>query len=138
MSGPVVLRLTGEVDISVVSLLRDSWYATADQDAPPLIIVDLADVTFMDACGLGLLVGVRSRQLRHGGQVCLRGIPPCVRTLLQLTGLLGTMPLEDPDSGHLDGAQQHRVIDLRDTNPNATNHSLFGSPTAGPIRVVAD
>jgi len=72
MSGPVVLRLTGEVDMSVVDPLRDSWYATAERDAPPLIIVDLADVTFMDARGLGLLVGVRSRQLRHGGQVCLR------------------------------------------------------------------
>jgi len=138
MSGPVVLRLTGEVDMSVVDPLRDSWYATAERDAPPLIIVDLADVTFMDARGLGLLVGVRSRQLRHGGQVCLRGVPACVRTLLHLTGLLGVIPLEDPGSGHFDGVQQDRVVDLRDTDPHATDHSLYGSPTAGLIRVVAD
>jgi len=103
MSGPVVLRLAGEVDIAVVGPLREAWYATAERDAPAVIVVDLAEVTFMDACGLGLLVRVRERQLRHGGELRLRSVPPCVLTLMQLTGLLRVFPNEDRAPADADG-----------------------------------
>jgi anti-sigma B factor antagonist len=78
--------------------LRAGWYALADQAGPSgrdVIVVDLRNVTFIDAAGLGLLVGVLNRQRLHGGTVRLREIPPAVLRLLQLTGLLEVFPDAD-------------------------------------------
>jgi|tagenome__1003787_1003787.scaffolds.fasta_scaffold20796584_2 anti-anti-sigma factor len=138
MNGPVVLKLSGEVDIAVVDSLREAWYATAEQDGARPIVVDLTEVTFIDASGLGLLVGIWKRRHCHGGQVCLRGVPPPVRTLLQLTGLLGVFTLEHPLGGDLDDVQQHHGVDLADSAPHGTGHALSAWPLLVSSRTGAD
>ena len=92
MSRPLVLPLRGEVDISISSSLRPGWYTLAEQECAAEIVIDLLDVTFMDASGLGLLVGTKNRQQRHGGDLRLCNAPPCVMTLLRLTGLAAHFP----------------------------------------------
>jgi hypothetical protein len=69
-----------------------------------MIDIDLGEVTFMDARGLGLLVGMLTRQERHGGQLRLRRTPAQVTGLLQLTGLQGVFPVAD---GLFDAAIPH-------------------------------
>jgi anti-anti-sigma factor len=94
MGGVPVLRPSGEVDIAAVTRLRPAWLALADATSPELVVVDLAEVTFMDVAGLGLLVGLRNRQQQHGGRVHLRHVPHRVTTLLELTGLAHLFPVE--------------------------------------------
>ncbi len=108
MDGVPVLRLRGEVDIAAVTRLRPTWLELADA-GPPVIVVDLRDVTFMDVAGVSLLVALRNRQVAHGGRVHLRRVPTQVTRVLQLTGLAGFLPVEPAPSPR----SPADVIDLR-------------------------
>ena len=55
-----------------------------------MAVVDLAAVSFIDAAGLGVLLGAHRR--RAGG-LALRAPSRCVRRLLALTGHDATFPL---------------------------------------------
>ena len=94
MSGVPVLRPSGEVDIAAVTRLRPTWLALVDAALPELVVVDLAEVAFMDVAGVGLLVALRNGQQRHGGRVHLRHVPARVAKLLELTGLSALFPVE--------------------------------------------
>src|SRR3954451_4816515 len=90
---PLILTLSGEVDIAVAAPLTDSWYRVAEHGEHEVIEIDLREVTFMDARGLALLVGMLNRQERHGGQLRLRGTTERVATLLQRPGLKDAFPV---------------------------------------------
>lgn len=108
MTDVPVLRPHGEVDIATVTRLRPTWLALADAGRP-VLVVDLADVTFIDVAGIGLLVALRNRQHAHGGRVHLRHVPAQVTRVLRLTGLAGSLPVE-PAPAPRSAAD---VIDLR-------------------------
>src|SRR3954447_26558238 len=97
---PLLLTLSGEVDIDLADRLVTAWYALAEQAEHEVIDIDLHEVTFMDAAGLGLLLWVAKRQDRHGVQLRLRRPPARVTRLLELTGLRGVFPVLDglPDA----------------------------------------
>jgi anti-sigma B factor antagonist len=58
--GSVVVALTGELDLYNAHVVRDALLACCDEE-PERLVVDLADVTFMDSTALGVLVEARSR-----------------------------------------------------------------------------
>lgn len=96
--GYVIVAVTGEIDISTVTGLRERLFELAEGGEP--LIVDLNRVTFIDSAGLGALVGAARRAAAHGGSlhaVCAR---PQTRKLLWLTGVDRRIPLE----ASLDGA----------------------------------
>jgi anti-anti-sigma factor len=51
------------------------------------VIIDLADVTFVDSSGLGALIVARKTARERGGSVSLVSPPPVVRRLLGSTRL---------------------------------------------------
>jgi anti-sigma B factor antagonist len=96
--GCAIVAVTGEIDISTVTGLRDRLFELADGGQP--LIVDLNRVTFIDSAGLGALVVAARRAAAHGGSlraVCER---PQTRKLLWLTGVDRRIPLD----ASLDGA----------------------------------
>lgn len=109
MTGVPVLHPSGEVDIAAVARLRPTWVALADTTRTELVIVDLAQVTFMDVAGLGLLLALRNQQQCHGGRVHLRSVPTRITRLLELTGLSAAFPVEPAPRPRTAGD----VIDLR-------------------------
>jgi anti-sigma B factor antagonist len=58
--GSVVVALTGELDLYNAHVVRDALLACCDEE-PERLVVDLAEVTFMDSTALGVLVEARSR-----------------------------------------------------------------------------
>ncbi|HEX6700166.1 MAG TPA: STAS domain-containing protein [Gaiellaceae bacterium] len=56
----VVVRLTGELDLSNVLLLRTALFECIER-RPKRLVVDLAGVTFIDSTALGTLIEVRAR-----------------------------------------------------------------------------
>lgn len=58
--GSVVVALTGELDLYNAHVVRDALLACCDEE-PERLVVDLADVTFIDSTALGVLVEARSR-----------------------------------------------------------------------------
>jgi anti-sigma B factor antagonist len=89
--GSAVVTVSGEVDLSSVSQLRDRLYELVDSGEP--VIVDLEQVTFIDSTGLGALVGAYRRAAAHGGSLHAVCVHPQARRLLWLTGVDRRVPL---------------------------------------------
>jgi anti-sigma B factor antagonist len=83
---PHVIAVHGEVDVLTSAFLRQELLDLAN---PPLAtqIVDLRGVTFMDATGLGVLVGAQKRAAASGAEVILVLDQPFLERLFRLTAL---------------------------------------------------
>jgi anti-sigma B factor antagonist len=88
--GYAVITVTGEIDIATVATLRESLNALAESRRP--VIADLNRVGFMDASGLGAIVGASRRAAAHGASLHV----VCggrTRQLFRLAGLDRQVPL---------------------------------------------
>ena len=89
--GHSIVLVRGELDASTAARLRDSLAGLIGEGSPR-IVVDLADVSFMGASALGVLVDAGKRLRRDDGKLLLRSAPPSVQKMLQITGLDATLP----------------------------------------------
>lgn len=79
----------GEIDLASSPDLRRELQGLLD-DGARRIVLDLADVTFIDSSGLGVLVGVLKRINDDGvedGAFEIRGLGGPVRKVFEITGL---------------------------------------------------
>jgi anti-sigma B factor antagonist len=88
--GPIgdcaVLRVAGEVDALTAPMLREQILELATKGAVHLI-ADLGHVDFLDAAGLGVLVGGAKRLREAGGSLALVITTPRILRIFQITGL---------------------------------------------------
>jgi anti-sigma B factor antagonist len=82
----VVLHQTGDLDAYTAPELRARLHEATDGRARH-VVVDLADVTFIDSAGLGALVGAHRRMQEGGGRLSIVRPPPLVARAFELTGL---------------------------------------------------
>ena len=78
-----IFALSGELDVS-------SSRGLAEQlQGPPgsLVVVDLAELTFMDSSGLGAIHSARRLAHKNGGTLVVARPQPAVHRVLELTGL---------------------------------------------------
>ncbi|SEO98005.1 STAS domain-containing protein [Actinacidiphila rubida] len=81
--GGVVLVLVGEVDFGTIDILDDALVsATA-----PVVVADLAAVTFIDSVGLTTLVRAHRDLEDEGGRLALAGAGEGVRRVMEITGI---------------------------------------------------
>ncbi len=78
--------LSGRVDASTVSALRERVHGAVDSGAGRLV-VDLAGVETIDVTGINMLIGAQRRAQRAGRDLVLRGVPFRVGRLLRVTRL---------------------------------------------------
>jgi anti-sigma B factor antagonist len=94
-SGPhSVVAVTGEIDVTSASVLRDRLLALLNRGADSLV-VDLRGVTFVDSTGAGSLLRVFHRQGLLGGSIhFVADHAPVLRVfdLMQLTRRLHVTP----------------------------------------------
>src|SRR5690349_3159914 len=88
-TAPTVLTPTGDLDGEAAVALRAEWQGLMHAAGDRLLVVDLRQVTFIDAAGLGFLVAVHNQRRRHGSRLLLRNAAPRVLRLLRLTGMQG-------------------------------------------------
>lgn len=75
----------GELDVASAPLLSVQLDSAARRSKH--VIVDLSEVTFLDARGVSMLVSSSSRITDGGGQLLLRNVPPRVGRVLRLSGV---------------------------------------------------
>ena len=80
-----IVRLTGEIDLSVAPALRDTLTELADGTRD--VVVDLTEVSFMDSTGLGALISGRELVREGGRKLVLVGVGGPVRRLFSITKL---------------------------------------------------
>lgn len=85
----VIITLSGELDMSTASELRQLANANLFEPGTQKLVVDLGLVTFLDCTGLGSLIDLRKRAVSEAKQFELRSLPPRVTRLLDLSGIGG-------------------------------------------------
>jgi anti-anti-sigma factor len=94
--GTPVVTLDGELDLSTAAIAEQAFAqlpppdASDAPDAAVEVVVDMADLTFMDSSGLTVLV----LAVNQGYAVRLRRPTSIVRELIATTGLSETLPIE--------------------------------------------
>ncbi len=76
-------ELAGDIDASTAPELAEAFSGALP--ASGVVVVDIADVTFIDSSGLRVFVDLNARM--GSEMVTLRSAPRNVRRLLELTGL---------------------------------------------------
>lgn len=92
-----VLQVGGEVDVLTapgLGALLDALVDRSDSD----VVIDLRDIHFMDASGLGVIAAASGRLRGSARRLIVASPPPTVRRILELTGM---NELIDHDPGHL-------------------------------------
>lgn len=82
--GVTVVSLSGDLDVSDALSLREMLGRAQGDGANP-VLLDLADVGFIDSSGVGLLVSAHRRATVAGGQFALAALTPTVTRVLELT-----------------------------------------------------
>ncbi|MFC5828605.1 STAS domain-containing protein [Nonomuraea insulae] len=90
--GTLTVSVSGELDIATTELLRSHLLALlqeADHARRPgmALVIEVSDLSFIDAAGLGILVSVQNQALSQCTPVRIEGTPPAMQRLLQITGL---------------------------------------------------
>lgn len=83
-SGCAVLALRGELDITDAGRLSSRLAGVVSRE--PWVILDLADLAFIDCSSFTVLAGVRDRARAAGGDVLLAGPREAAARMLVLTG----------------------------------------------------
>jgi anti-sigma B factor antagonist len=103
--GVVVVRVTGEVDVSTSGLLRDGLLVAMTGENRWNLVVNLASVSLIDSTGVGVLVGVWHRIRARNG--CLALVPSLqVQRVLEMTGLTSTFSVYDTEAEAIQACRQ--------------------------------
>jgi anti-sigma B factor antagonist len=95
VGGVPVVRALGEIDVSTAPRLHSELLAVRI-DAPK-VVVDLAEVSFLDSTGLGVLVEEmkRRRSVTSDATLDLVVTRPQIRKVLEVTGLVEVFAVHD-------------------------------------------
>ena len=93
----VRLVLTGDLDLATAGE-ADLAINTAEESRPPLLILDLSDLDFMDSTGLRVIVSAASRARDEARRLVLVKGPEVVQRVFEITRLAERLEIVDsPD-----------------------------------------
>jgi len=89
-----VVVVTGELDAETTPVLSDHLEERVPGPVGQ-VVVDLAELSFIDSTGLALLVSWHRRLAAGGGEFRLASMRPSVHKLFRLTDLTAVMHIHD-------------------------------------------
>ena len=90
-----VVRLHGDIDIDVAQRLGDAAAGLVRSGARN-IVIDCADVSYLDSTGLRVLVALAELVHEQSGAVTIRRPRPLVHRVLEVTALTSILIVDDP------------------------------------------
>ncbi len=82
----VLLRPTGEIDLSCAAMLRQRL-SKVQETKPLRLIIDLSAVPYMDSSGVATLVEAMQIARRNGSKLVLCGLQVKVRSIFEIARL---------------------------------------------------
>jgi len=95
--GVPILDVTGEIDIYTTPQFKEAVSAAIDENKPS-IVINMANVTYMDSSGFGTLLSATKRLRPVDGALYLANCNDSIQRMLQITRLntiFGVYPSED-------------------------------------------
>lgn len=99
------MRATGEVDAYTAPDLREAL-GEAEKEGGRRIVVDLANVPYIDSTGVGVINGAATRARNEGGRLVIAGAEPQVRKVFEITGLIKRIELHPDQEAALTSLRQ--------------------------------
>jgi anti-anti-sigma factor len=90
--GERVIRVRGELDIESAPELERALLRS--RPAGERVVLDLAELKFMDSTGLRVLLRARAAADEGRWEINLRNVPPTIRRLFDMTGVQAALPAE--------------------------------------------
>lgn len=91
--GRSVFHLRGDLDYATTGTLRTPGVQALTTEGCRAITLDLADVTFVDSSGLGVLVELSNAARGNGVHMELVNAPTSVRRVIEIAGLANILGL---------------------------------------------
>ena len=91
----VVVSLSGEIDHHNAASLRTGIDKLICEKRPPKLVLDLANIAFMDSSGLGLIMGRYSLVREFGGELAVRNPNAGVLKICKLAGMERMVRIEN-------------------------------------------
>ena len=101
LEAATLVEVGGEIDLHSAPQLRATLLKITES-AAPRVVVDLAEVIFIDSTGIGVLVGALKRARENSGALHFCGAQQRVRRVFEITGLLRALPLFDTQGAALE------------------------------------
>lgn len=95
--GTLTVYLRGEIDHHAASGVREQIDSAIAGGDTRTLILDFAEVSFMDSSGVGLILGRYKRMLAHGGSLCVRRMSARYLAMMKMAGMekLGILQEEE-------------------------------------------
>ncbi len=90
--GQAMVNVSGELDIATAERAHSYLRAVLDSDKKGKVTLNLAELTFCDAAGLGVLARVASHARRTGRSVRLMAPRPSLIRIMRITGMDAVFP----------------------------------------------
>lgn len=99
-----ILRMRGQLDAGADTVLLAA-HAEAVADAPPALLLDFADVEYINSSGIALLVLVLSDAQRAGRRVRASGLTAHYRHIFEITRLTDYVQLDGDGTVRQEGRE---------------------------------
>ncbi len=86
--------LSGELDHHSAKEMREQIDSAVEINMPTLLILNFADVTFMDSSGIGLVMGRYRNFSKRGTEIHITETPQQIYRVMQLAGIERLAKLE--------------------------------------------
>ena len=83
----LIASVRGEIDLHNSAELRTAILAAINKHQPKKIILNLAEVPYMDSSAIAVLVEALQKLRKIGGKICLTDLQPRVKSLLEIARL---------------------------------------------------
>jgi anti-anti-sigma factor len=90
-----VARLRGDLDHATAPQLR-TWAARALGVGARNLVIDCAEITFLDCGALRLLLELARATHQRSGYLTIRHCTPAVRRIFEITGMVDSLGVEPP------------------------------------------
>jgi anti-sigma B factor antagonist len=97
VNGVMVVDISGRIVLGEGGSLRDAINAVLFGGEKKLLL-NLAEVDYIDSTGLGELINTHTTVLKHGGQIQFVKLTNKVRDLLQITKLYTVLDIKDDEA----------------------------------------
>jgi stage II sporulation protein AA (anti-sigma F factor antagonist) len=88
----LIVKVYGEFDLHGADDARRDIDGFIKAREVKHVVFDLAQLTFIDSSGLGVILGRYRKVSENGGRVAITGVPPAIHRVMEIAGLTRLMP----------------------------------------------